>query len=336
MTTVDATVVIVNYNGRLHLAACLDGLALQSGPTWESVVVDNASVDESWSYAQDRSGVRLIRNSQNVGFGRGCNQGAAGSSARYLVFLNFDSIPEPGWLSGLVAAADADPGLAAVQGVVMNARDGTVNTAGNRLHYLGFSWAPAAPRPPEGEPYSVAVASGASLLVRREAWDECGAFWDSIFLYHEDVELSWRLRAAGWRIACAPAARTWHDYEFSRNPEKWFHLERNRLLFVFATYERRTLVRLAPALAITELAVIAVAVRGRWLRQKLRAYASLPRAFRELRRWRHGVQELRRVDDRELSRLHDARLGLEFGAWACGASARLLALLARVAGLAPR
>ena len=118
------------------------------------------------------------------------------------------------------------------------------------------------------------MGSGACLLVPARRFREVGGFWEAMFLYCEDTDLCWRLRLAGLRIVVCPDARVVHDYDFGRNTSKLFHLERNRLLMLAANYEPATLARIAPALVATELALLAVAVRGGWLPQKLRAVAS--------------------------------------------------------------
>jgi GT2 family glycosyltransferase len=306
-----ASVIIVNYEGSGRLARCLDAVARLRGVKFETIVVDNASTDGSWRVA-DRAGVRLVRNERNIGFGRACNQAALVASGRHLAFLNFDSVPEPGWLAALVAVAEADPTVGAVQGIVLTP-DGGVNTAGNRLHYLGFSWAPHQARPPSGEPYEIAVGSGAALLVPRALFAELGGFWDAMFLYCEDTDLSWRLRLAGWRIVAAPAARSVHDYEFARNPWKMFHLERNRLLMIAANYEAPTLLRLAPALAVTTVGLLAVSFREGWLPLDLRALCAALRAVPEVRRQRARVHARRLVGDDVILRRLESELGAEFG-----------------------
>ncbi len=328
-----ASVVIVNYRGRGRLGACLDALAA-APPACRSeiIVIDNDSDDGSWDEADGRPGVRLVRNAANVGFGRACNQGAALAGGRHLVFLNFDCAPEPGWLDALVRCADDDPGVGAAQAVVLHP-DGTVNTAGNRLHYLGFSWAPNGGRPPAGRPCEVAVGSGACLLVPAQRFRALGGFWEAMFLYCEDTDLCWRLRLAGLRIVVCPDARVRHDYDFDRNRAKMFHLERNRLLMIAANYEPATLARLAPALLGTELALLAVAARGGWLPQKLRALASAAQAVPAVREQRRAVARLRRIPDRALARHLERRLGPEFGEGVARLSAPLLDAYARLARL---
>jgi GT2 family glycosyltransferase len=332
--TLAASVVIVNYEGRGRLGRCLHAvLDTPSRCTSEIIVVDNASGDDSWREAAAHDGVQLIRNSENAGFGRACNQAAAVARGRHLVFLNFDCEPEPGWLDALVACADDDPGVGAAQAVVLHP-DGTVNTAGNRLHYLGFSWAPNGGAPPAGPPMEIAVGSGACLLVPAHRFREVGGFWEAMFLYCEDTDLCWRLRLAGLRIEVCPGARVRHEYDFGRNPAKLYHLERNRLLLLAANYELPTLARLAPALLATELALLAVAARGGWLPQKLHALSSAARALPAVREQRRAVAGLRRIPDRAFARHLERHLGPEFGAGVARVSAPMLEAYARVMRLA--
>jgi GT2 family glycosyltransferase len=328
-----ASVVIVNYRGRGRLGRCLDALA--SAPVscmYETIVVDNASDDGSWDEAEARDGVELVRNGENVGFARACNQAAALARARHLVFLNYDCEPEPGWLDALVQCADDDPGVGAAQAVVLHP-DGTVNTAGNRLHYLGFSWAPNGDVPPSGPPAEVTVGSGACLLVPARRFREVGGFWEAMFLYCEDTDLCWRLRLAGLRILVCPEARVRHDYDFSRHASKHYHLERNRLMMLAANYELSTIARLAPALMGTELALLAVAVREGWLPQKLQALSSAARSLPAVREQRRAVSLLRRIPDSGFSRRLERRLGPEFGAGIARISAPLLEGYARLVRL---
>ncbi len=332
----DATIVIVNYNGRGILRPCLEGCVRQTGCTTETIVIDNDSADGSWDEAEGLEGVRLVRNAENVGFGRACNQGAALARGRHLIFVNFDSVPEPDYAARLIAAAEADPSAGAVQGLILIDPAGDVMSAGNRVHYLAFSWAPIGLPPREPLPHEITTGCGASLLVPRERFEEVGGFWDTLFLYHEDLDLCWRLRMRGYRVLCEPRAVTHHRYEFSRNPTKHLHMERGRWLTLAANLELGTLLRLAPALVATELGLLAVSARGGWLRQKLDSARSAIAAAPAVARQRRAVQASRTVPDREVLRHFETRLGDEFGIAAARASAPVLALYARVVGIPAR
>lgn len=332
----DATIVVVNYNGRGILGPCLEGCVRQTGCSVETIVVDNDSPDGSWDEAEGIDGVRLVRNEENLGFGRACNQGAALARGRHLLFLNFDSVPEPDWAARLVAAADGDPSAGAVQGLILIDPHGEVMTAGNRVHYLGFSWAPIGLPPREPGVHEITTGCGASLLVPRALFEAAGGFWDGLFLYHEDLDLCWRLRMRGYRVLCEPRAVTHHRYEFARNPTKHLHMERGRWLTLAANLELGTLLRLAPALVATELGLLAVSARDGWFRQKLASARSAIEATPAIARQRRAVQTARSVPDREVLQHFETRLGNEFGVAAARASAPLLSLYARLAGIPSR
>jgi GT2 family glycosyltransferase len=178
-----------------------------------------------------------------------------------------------------------------------------VNSWGNPLHFTAITWAgghgerlPARPKPRE-----IAVASGACLAVPRERWLALGGFPEAFFLYHEDVDLSLRLRLRGGTLGIEPAAVVDHDYEFGAREHKWRWLERNRLAFLVRTYPGALLALLAPALLATELALLPVAATGGWGRQKLQANREVIRWLPRLLRERRAVQRRRAISAAEFA-----------------------------------
>jgi GT2 family glycosyltransferase len=121
-------------------------------------------------------------------------------------------------------------------------------------------------------------------------------------MYQEDLELGWRCRLRGLRVVVNPAADVLHEYEFARNPDKRYLLERNRLVFVLSSFSGRTLLLLGPVLASAEMGMLALAVKEGWARDKLAGWGWLVRNRGWLRRHRRETQALRQVRDRELSR----------------------------------
>jgi hypothetical protein len=144
-------------------------------------------------------------------------------------------------------------------------------------------------------PVEVGFASGAALAIRRRAWDAAGGFDQRYFMYGEDLDLSLRLRLAGWGVGIAPAARVRHAYTFTKGGYKWFYLERNRWWTLLGVYPAPLPALLAPALAAFELALLAAAARGGWLRPKLRAQAAVARELPQILRRRRRVQATRAV-----------------------------------------
>ncbi len=247
-----------------------------------------------------------------------------------VAFLNQDAILEPTALAALAeVAARPDVGIASASVRLADAPD-VLNSAGNPIHFLGFSWSgaygePAAAHPDEQD---IAGASGAAMAMRRGAWDAVGGFAGEYFAYLEDAELSLRCWQQGLRVVYVPGAVVTHRYQFSRNPAKWYLLERNRLVLLLTIYERRTLLLLLPAALGVELGMCLVAARAGWLRPKLRGWAWVIRHRRWIGERRRQLQAARVVGDRDLA----ARLATRFDAANMGIPAWIGPLDAGLAG----
>jgi GT2 family glycosyltransferase len=153
---------------------------------------------------------------------------------------------------------------------------------------------------------------GAAMVMRRSLWDDLGGFEPRYFAYHEDVELCRRCWHRGLELVNVPSAVAVHRYEFGREPSKIYLSERNRLLFVLTTYERRTLALLALPFAAVELAALGGSVATGTVRHKLRGWWWLLRNRRWIAQRRMQLQAERLVSDAELSHLFSTRL-LEAG-----------------------
>src|SRR4051794_33181304 len=221
--------VIVAYDSESELPETLAALRAQIAPGDELVVVDNASSDRSAAVAR-AAGARVIPLERNVGFAGGCRAGADATGAPLLFFCNPDAQPAAGALDALRAAAAAEPSWGAWQALVTLPGGREVNTSGGVTHWLGLGWAGEHGRlvsDVDAALREVSFASGAALAVRRDAWEAVGGFDDAYFMYGEDVDLSLRLRLAGWGVGITPAARVEHAYDFAKGSYKWFLLERN-------------------------------------------------------------------------------------------------------------
>ncbi len=205
-------IVLVTYDSAAGLPALLGALGDQRGTDDEVVVVDNGSSDGSAALARAHPAVdRVLEPGANLGFAAGCNLGASATTAPVLLFLNPDAVPQPGCLDALRAGP---AGWAAWQGVVVLPGGREVNSAGNEVNFLGFSWAGRIGEPVErlpAEPWEATALSGACLAVRRTAWT---GFPEHFFMYCEDLDLSLRLRLAGGRTGVVPDPRVVHVYAF--------------------------------------------------------------------------------------------------------------------------
>ena len=308
-------VVIVTYDSERDIAGCLESLRAcpRDGIHVDVLVVDNASRDGTVAHVRrDFPEVTLLERARNEGFATGNNVGiraALERGAEFVYLLNPDTVVAPAFLREAIAVARARPRVGAVQSLLLLEHDrGRVNTWGNAVQFLGFGHcggygAPASEAP--SEPVEIACATGAGSLFRVAALEQSGLFDDELFLYQEDLDLSWRLRLAGWRLELAPRSVVFHKYAFSKGTAKYYYLERNRLLVLAKNLSLRNLAVLAPLLVGAELGLLGVAARGGWLREKLRASGHLlrPRAWTHIARGRREQRRIRTVSDREIVRL---------------------------------
>ena len=153
------------------------------------------------------------------------------------------------------------------------------------------------------------AASGTGMAVRREVWTALGGFAEEYFAYLEDTELSLRCWQRGLRVVYVPGARVVHRYDFSRNPGKWYLLERNRLILVLTTFEPRTVALLLPALLGVEAGMLAVSLRAGWGREKVGGWAWLLRHHDWVTERRRQLQSARTVGDRDLAFRLESRFG---------------------------
>lgn len=203
-------VAIVMYGGAEHLSACLDALAAQTAVIGRVWVIDNATPGGIGTAAHDALDVVVVTNDTNLGYAAAMNQAHALSSAPFLLSLNADCALDTGYVAACLAALGQAPRAAACTGV-LRLPDGRIDSTGIALLPNGT----AADRdrhrddPSSDEPFGV---SGAAALWRRAALADLGPepWWSWLFVYWDDVEIAFRLRARGWTFLCAPDAHATH------------------------------------------------------------------------------------------------------------------------------
>ncbi len=282
----------------VHAALASEGVSV------DVVLVDNGCTSDAVTRLATVPGVTVVEPGENLGFAGGCNLGAARASGDHLAFVNGDAVVRPTALAALVGALHETVGLATAS-LRLYGADDVVNSAGNPVHYLGLSWAGGLGKPASqyAEPADVASATGAATVCRADRFRALGGFCEPMFAYCEDAELSLRCWQRGWRVVYVPDAVVVHRYEFSRNPRKMYLVERNRLFLVLTLWSARLLALVALPLLALEVAVLAMAVRDGWARQKAAGWWWLIRNAALVRRRRHEVQAARTVPDAALAHL---------------------------------
>lgn len=198
-----STLVSVCFNSSAVLKNLL--ASIPAGTT--IILVDNGSGDiAATQELADKYHAQLITNAHNSGFGAACNQGAALSRSEFLFFVNPDSILNATTIAQLESAADAHPTASAFNPRIVNARG---EPSFKRRSCL-LKPDQILRRQPPGHDSEVPVLSGAALFVRARAFDQVGGFDTNIFLYHEDDDISLRLRQQAGPIWFIPAAKVMH------------------------------------------------------------------------------------------------------------------------------
>ncbi len=232
-----ASVLIVNYNGGAHLAACLAALETQTVPhsQFEVIVLDNDSHDGSADIVTERfPWATLLRSSTNLGFAEGNNVAANQARHDTLVLLNNDTIPDPYWLEELLLTVEENPGCAVASKLVFADRPTVINSAGLYLLRDGRGADRGFEQPDDGRYEAggpIFAGCGAAVALPR---DEFGRLFDPrFFLYSEDLDAGWRLQLAGTPAVLAPRSLVRHVHGAaggSTSPIVRFHVERNRAL----------------------------------------------------------------------------------------------------------
>lgn len=251
----DLSVVIVNWNAGDLLRRCVASLvAADAAVTYELIVVDNASSDESLAQLRSDAGtsglirdgrLRIVENAENRGFGAANNQAFALSRSAFVLLLNPDTVMVPGAIECLIEVLRSDPRIAACGPRLVNT-DGSLQISvwrnpptaweivlsNLRLYrllperlrgelLLGPHWPHDRRRP-------VRMLSAAALLVKREAIDAVGGFDERLHMYAEDNEWCLRIARAGWLLVFEPAAVVRHD-EAQSSLKRWNRLEKRRV-----------------------------------------------------------------------------------------------------------
>ncbi len=213
------SVVIATFEGRHHLQRCIPSLAATCAEDVELIVVDNGSTDGTVAWlAAEHPRVRVIPLGSNLGFGEANRRGIEVAGGELVALLNNDTVVERGWLEALVAPFDRDPEIAATCAVlrlldhpdVLNAYGGGMTWLGYGYDRdLGFPYPDPRALPETSE---CIFATAAAALLRKADFVSSGGFDRAFFMYHEDVDLGWRLWLLGKKIVVCRDAVVRHAW----------------------------------------------------------------------------------------------------------------------------
>lgn len=298
------TVAVLSYDGRHLLETVLPSLAAQRFRSFEVVVVDNGSGDDTIAWMGEHwPAVQVVSLPENIGVTGALNVCAGVGRGELVGLLNNDLELHPDCLGELVAALDAHPEAGWAGGKLMDFhRRGIIDGAGDV-----FTWSSAGHRRGHGErdrgqyddPRAIFGACGGAAVYRRAALEAVGGFDEAFFAFYEDIDWDFRAQLAGYSCRYVPSAVVYHMgsatigrglTDFTR-----YHLWRNTLWVVGKNTPAGMLVRHLPELVVGQLTNLAVAWWDGKLALLARAWRDALRDLPSLLRKRRAAQRRRRV-----------------------------------------
>jgi GT2 family glycosyltransferase len=241
-------IVIINWNNRRETLECLAAVESQRTDGTSVTVVDNGSTDGSaTAIASRHPEAKLFVLPENRGFTGGLAAALSGSTADFVVFLNNDAIPQPGWLAALIGAMESSAeDVIAVGGRIVDPTGTKIDFIGGFLTFDGHAFQngfryPVGSREEPASGEEILFACGGNMIARRQALVDLGAFDNDFFAYLEDVDFGWRAWLSGYRILFEPQALVRHASSTTSNRlgdfERGVLFERNALQTAIKNYE---------------------------------------------------------------------------------------------------
>jgi GT2 family glycosyltransferase len=283
----ELSVILVNFNDRAHLPACLGSLEKAlSGLSAEVILVDNRSGDGSPELVKASfPGVTLIENDQNVGFPKANNLGFRHSRGEFILFLNTDTVVPADAPARLLAEIKARPEAGAVGPALVQPNGRFQVSFGKSVGFFSEMRQKLILNPyygialrHSGRPRAVGWLSGACFLARREALQAAGLFDEGYFLYFEDIDLCRRMAEKGFSLVLYPGVRVFHVGGAATSSRRWpsrLEYRRSQLRF----YEKHS-----SRLSLRFLKI--------YLRLTIMALGLSSRRNEEIKLYRQGLREV--------------------------------------------
>jgi GT2 family glycosyltransferase len=213
------SLIIVNYNGADLIIDCLHALENQTFQDFQTIIIENGSADNSLEVINlflRQSAIRfrtnVIVSNKNLGFAGGNIEGLKHALGEFIALLNNDTEPHKDWLQELVYPLLADPEAGACASKLVSLEGNTIDSAGDGYakSLKGFKCGEGeSPEKFNTKTYVFGACAGAALY-RKEMLNEIGFFDSDFFLIHEDTDLNFRIKLAGWKVMYVPTAIVYH------------------------------------------------------------------------------------------------------------------------------
>jgi GT2 family glycosyltransferase len=282
-------IILINFKdyAERFLLPCRDSLRRQDYPAEliNIYIVDNSSTPETIKYLHDNYPEAQILPRLDGNYSAANNLGfaeAKSNECSYFVTVNMDTEMNPTWLSELVSALENNPEAGIAQSKILlfpkneeEKKNPKINSLGNVIHFLGFGFTSAygeVDREIEGYPEIKGYASGCSFIIRAEVLDKIGGYNEEYYMYHDDLEISLKVKLAGYKVILAPRSVIYHKYEFSRSTKMIYYMERNRYITIMIFYPLYLMLLVALPLIVMDLGMIFYSLIGGWFKEEMKIY----------------------------------------------------------------
>ena len=241
------SVVIPNFNGEKHIDKCMVALRSQTETSFEVIMVDNASSDNSVEIFEKYKdlNIRLIKLDENYGFSRAVNEGIKASEAEYVILLNNDTHVGKNFVKALIDAMDEDDSIFSAQAHMLQYSDRSItDSAGDYFCAMGWGFSRGKDEKASKftEKREIFSSCAGAAIYRKSAFEEIGYFDENFFAYLEDMDIGYRAKLYGYKNVFVPQAKVLHVGSASSgsryNEFKTKLSARNSMLVVYKNFSK--------------------------------------------------------------------------------------------------
>jgi GT2 family glycosyltransferase len=307
------SVIMAHYKKPVAASQALDSVFKTDYQDFEVIFVDNASNDGTAECFEKRyPRLKVAKNDANRGSGAAWNTGfrLISPSSKYVAFVDCDVVFHPSWLSEMVEMAETDPEIGGCQPKILSFWEPSMfeynGSAGMWMDVYGYAlnrgrifYRIERDNGQYDSKCETFFIGGSVLLARCDILRRIGLFDESFFIYHEELDLAWRIRLNGYKLFCVPSSVVWHKGGGKIDKTTLFRKYRNNVYMMIKNYDLKNLFKYLPLRFVLDM--ISIFKNGVI---PIMAYAWLTRKLELV--WSHRVEvqaRVRRLSDEELMNL---------------------------------
>lgn len=311
------SIILLNYNGLRNLGQpvfvkCLSSVLKSTYSDFEVIFADNASTDGSVQFVKDEFGwannLKFVSNQANYGFALGNNLALKHANGTYVILLNNDVEVEPNWIQELVNVLEVDSSIAIAQSKILSFDHTTIQSVGNLFDPSFMVYCIGANQADVGQ-YNqicdITFACGAALIIRSSIIQQIGLFDPAYFWFHDDSDLCWRARLAGFRVVSVPSSIVYHKGSatstraFKERQDIFYYLTSQIGLLIKNTELKNFLKHGLKVFTGISSYIVAFLIQGN-VKIPARVCIWSFKTFRHNWNWHIKVKKLRKINDEEL------------------------------------